>query len=246
MTAKVLPRSVARHLEEPTDPLDWCLAHSRPASRSLKQIEPRKSKQPPPLDLTFWGKSREELRALVQARNEVEKHVPHAARKRKSVLFEPEREEWWENDGSTQITQNTQHKPIRYDRVDHPRWNPRGSTIVRVNGRDIDMAALPDCICKPFFLNYRQLVIRNNRNSQAVTNQQVEDAQRILEEKKDACQLCNECYWPGFGRMREIALQRQFKAQLRPELRMKRPCCRKSRSPPSFPWSDYALLAPAK
>ena len=96
---------------------------------------------------------------------------------------------------------------------------------MRVDGRDIDLAALPECSCRPFFVNWRQLGIQHSRNPQDVTEESVEEAHRIWIEKEVACLFCRERYWSGFTRMRQIALERQFQAQLPPELRLKRRRC---------------------
>ena len=99
------------------------------------------------------------------------------------------------------------------------------NTIVRVDGRDIDLAALPECSCAPFFVNYHQRRIQHNRTPQDVTEESVEEAPRIWREKEVACLFCRQRYWSGFTRMRQIALERQFQAQLPPELRLKRRRC---------------------
>ena len=128
-------------------------------------------------------------------------------------------EEKRDNDASTESKEQI---PPTNESPNHPRWNPKGSTIVRINGRDLDLAALPECSCRPFFVNYRQLDIRHNRDTRNVTQENVDEAHRIWMEKENACLFCRERYWSGFSRMREIALERQFQAQLPRELQRKR------------------------
>ena len=139
-----------------------------------------------------------------------------------ATLPDRERQQRLEKDGSTESTESMQQRPLPNERPNHPRWNPKGSTIVRINGRNIDLAALPECNCRPFFRKLRQVEIRHNRNSHDVSTERIEEARRIWMEKKEACAFCRNRYCGGFRRMREIALERHFQAQLPPELRLKR------------------------
>ena len=92
---------------------------------------------------------------------------------------------------------------------------------MRVDGRDLELAALPECSCRPFFVNYQQRRIQHNRAPQDGSEESFEEAHRIWIEKEVACLFCRERYWSGFTRMRQIALERQ----LPPELRLKRRRC---------------------
>ena len=171
---------------------------------------------------------------MLECRNEVEKQVSRAASERRSALSEEE------NDCTSEIEENTEDSPWRSIRGDHPRWNTRDSTMAGVNGRDTDMAGLPDCICKPYYLNYRQLLIRHNRKSDVVSKKKVADAKRFWRQKKEACLNCCESNWPGISGMSDIARLRLFRAQLPPELGIRRRYRRKSPASLKFPWSDYA------
>ena len=168
---------------------------------------------------------------MLECRNEVEKQVSRAALERRSVLSEEE------NDCTREIEENTEDNPWRSVRGDQPRWNPRGSTIAGVNGLEKDITGLPDCICKPYYLNYRQLLIRHNRKSAVVSKKKVADAKRFWRQKTEACLNCCESYWPGIKGMSDIARLRLFQAQLPPELRIRR------RKPSKFAVIAKASLA---
>ena len=100
MTSSFLRGSFDRNVDEPSDPLDWCLAHSLSnqikKKRSNKKTTPAQQKQHPPLDLTFWGKSRTELQAVLECRNEVEKQVS-----RDCDCFKRSYRQSWASDAAT-------------------------------------------------------------------------------------------------------------------------------------------------
>jgi len=188
-----------------------------------KRTHPKKTrgavaKQSPLIDVTFWAKKgRVDQECL---NDSGEKQASGTPENRHT-----EGEQKLENAGGRDGGVIKEQIPLPKERPNHPRWNPKGSTIVRVDGRDIDLAALPECSCRPFFVNYQQRRIQHTRDPQNVTEESVEEAHRIWTEKEVACLFCRERYWSGFTRMRQIALERQFQAQLPPELRLKRRRC---------------------
>ena len=188
-----------------------------PLKKKSHQKKPREAllNQTPLIDVTFWDKKMANEPALLQCNNECESQVSRAAAENAPTLSDRGLEERRDNESAKQI-------PLPNERPNHPRWNPKGSTIVRIDGRNIDLAALPECSCRPFFVNFRQLEMQHNRNPQDVTQESVEEAHRFWIEKEEACLFCRERYWSGFTRMRQVALERQFQAQLPPELRLKR------------------------
>ena len=225
MSAPVLPVALGYDFKSPNPATDWCIAHSS-IDPSRKRIPKKKTggaveKHSPLIDVTFWAKKsrvdQEQLTCLNDSGKERSgvraKNLPN------------EGEERLENAGGDDGGVIKEQIPLPKERPNHPRWNPKGSTIVRVDGRDIDLAALPECSCRPFFVNYQQRRIQHNRKPQDVTEESVEEAHRIRIEKEVACLFCRERYWSGFPRMRQIALERQFQAQLPPELRLKRRRC---------------------
>ena len=226
MSAPIISGSLGADVIRPNLLLDWCLAHysidpSRKRKRHRK-TEPAVENQTPMIDITFWGKKRLDEQTVVPRPNEAGKQVSGATAENVPAIFEHVRDDTPDNIGKNDsaLTSEERHLPI--ERPNHPRWSPKGSTIVRINGRDIDLAALPECTCRPFFVNYRQLEIRQKRNSHDVSPEQVAMAHRIWNEKEDACLYCCHRFWCGFSRMRDIALERQFQAQLPSELRLKR------------------------
>ncbi len=208
---------------DPNPALDWCLAHTS-IDPSRKRTHHKKTggaveKQSPLIDVTFWAKKSQEQ---LTCRNGSGKEASSVKAENIPTHAYTEGEERLENAGGRDGVEIKEQIPLPKERPNHPRWNPKGSTIVRVDGRDIDLAALPECSCRPFFVNYRQLDIRHNRDTRNVTQENVDEAHRIWMEKEDACLFCRERYWSGFSRMREIALERQFQAQLPRELQRKR------------------------
>jgi len=214
MSTSVLPVALGADIIQPIEPRRKRTHHKKTGGAVEKQS--------PLIDVTFWAKkSRVDQECLhdsgeKQARGTLENTPTQAY---------TEGEQKLENAGDMDGGVIKEQIPLPKERPNHPRWNPKGSTIVRVDGRDIDLAALPECSCRPFFVNYQQRRIQHTRDPQNVTEESVEEAHRIWHEKEDACLFCRERYWSGFTRMRQIALERQFQAQLPPELRLKRRRC---------------------
>ncbi len=226
MSAPVLAVCLDSAPCDPNSVLDWCQAHAllEPLKKKSHHKKPEAAllNQTPLIDVAFWDKKSVNEPALFQCRNECENQVSRAGAENLPTLPQWGIEERPDNDGSTESSESTEQIPLLNERPNHPRWNPKGSTIVRINGRDIDLAALPECSCRPFFVKLRQLEIRHKRNAHEVNQEKVEEARRIWIEKEDACLFCRDRCWSGFSRMREIALERHFQAQLPPELRLKR------------------------
>jgi len=226
MSAILLRGCFASNLSEPNLALEWCLAHPmlEPIKKKThrKNLGPALPNQAPLIDVRFWDKKSVDEKALVLCRKEFSNQEARATPENEVTVREEEREQRQEKDGSPESTESRQQRPLLNERPNHPRWNPKGSTIVRINGRNIDLAALPECSCRPFFVKLRQLEIRHNRISHEVSTERIEEARRIWMEKKEACAFCRDRFCGGFARMREIALERQFQAQLPPELRLKR------------------------
>ena len=157
---------------DPNPALDCCLAHSSRKRTHHKKTGGAVENQSPLIDVTFWAKKSRVDQEQLTCRN-------GCGKEQSSVTAEntpTQGEERLENAGGRVIKEQ---RSLSGERPNHPRWNPKGSTIVRINGRDIDLAALPECSCRSFFVNFQQLRIRHNRNPQDVTKESVEEAHRI-------------------------------------------------------------------
>ena len=177
------------------------------------------------IDVTFWAKKSRVDQEKQTCLNDSGKERSSITAENTPTHASTAGEERVENAGVRDGVAIKEQIDLPKERPNHPRWNPKGSTIVRVDGRDIDLAALPECGCRPFFVIYQQLRIQHNRNPQDVTEESVEEAHRIWTEKEVACLFCRERYWSGCTRMRQIALERLLQAQLPAELRLKRRRC---------------------
>ena len=170
MSASVLPVALGSDFKSPNLATDWCIAHSSidpsrkriPKKRTGRAVE----KESPLIDVTFWAKkSQEQLTCL----NGSGKEASSVKSENTPTHAYTEGEERLENAGGRDGVEIKEQIPLPKERPNHPRWNPKGSTIVRVDGRDLDLAALPECSCRPFFVNWRQLGIQHSRNPQDVT-----------------------------------------------------------------------------
>ena len=169
---------------DPNPALDWCQAHTSIDPRR-KRTHHKKTggaveKQSPLIDVTFWAKKSQEQ---LTCPNGSGKEASSVTAENTPTHAYTEGEERLENAGGRDGVEIKEQIPLPKERPNHPRWNPKGSTIVRVDGRDIDLAALPECSCRPFFVNYQQRRIQHDRNPQDVTEESVEEAHRIWIEK---------------------------------------------------------------
>ena len=123
--------------------LDSCPAHSS-IEPSRKRTHHKKTggaveKQSPLIDVPFWAKKSQEQLTCRNGSGKEQSSVP-------AENTPTQGEERLENAGGGVIKEQ---RSLSGERPNHPRWNTKGSTIVRINGRDIDLAALPECSCRP-------------------------------------------------------------------------------------------------
>ena len=210
MSAPEVVISVGSDPCNPNPRLDCCpvqaMLEPPKKKRYHKKPGPALVTQTPLIDVTFWAKkSRVDQEQQTCQHDSGKEHLRDPAENTPTQAY-TKGEEWVENAGGRDSEVIKEQIPLPKERPNHPRWNPKGSTIVRVAGRDIDLAALPECSCRPFFVNYQQRRIQHNRSPQDVSEESVEEAHRIWTEKEVACLFCRERYWWGFTRMRQIAL----------------------------------------
>ena len=206
MSASVVPAALVADIHQTNLLLERCPAHTV-IEPSKKRTHHKKTggaveKQSPLIDVTFWAKKgRVDQEQLTCCHDSEEKQASGTPENTPFQAY-TEGEQKVENAGGRDGGVIKEQIPLPKERPHHPRWNPKGSTIVRVDGRDIDLAALPECSCRPFFVNYQQRRIQYDRNPQDVAEESVEEARRIWHEKEVACLFVRGRYWSGFTRMR--------------------------------------------
>ena len=103
---------------------------------------------------------------------------------------------------------------------DFPKWVARGSTWINQNGFLIDMANLPPDICKTEREWWNNLRCSVMDRCQIVTQEDVDKAYLVWQQKEKSCEYCKRRRFLGFSRMKRQAADRKRRAAM-PEKRKK-------------------------